>query len=123
MCLANILIASLPLNQLQVNFNLWLTPDDAIIDPTTGGMVIFGKPTTGSETFSEVQSEAFGKEFLRGTEKMNVTVPYKQNRAVIFPSTLWHMSDSAAFKPGHENRRINLTLLFGKGNFAGGVIS
>jgi hypothetical protein len=44
----------------------------------------------------------------------NVTVPYRQNRAVIFDSALFHRSGRVSFKPGYANRRINFTLLFGK---------
>jgi hypothetical protein len=40
-------------------------------------------------------------------------VPYRQNRAVLFRSRLFHYSDSPIFAPGYENHRINLTLLYG----------
>ena len=45
----------------------------------------------------------------------HTTVPHRQNRMVIFDSALLHSTDSYNFKPGFENRRINLTYLFGKG--------
>jgi len=41
-------------------------------------------------------------------------VPYRANRAVIFDSDLFHETDVIRFKPGYENRRINVTLLFGR---------
>ena len=43
-----------------------------------------------------------------------MTVPYRANRAVIFDSDLFHETDVISFKPGYENRRINVTLLFGR---------
>ena len=46
--------------------------------------------------------------------RMNYTIPYRQSRAVIFHSELTHHSGRISFKPGYKNRRINLTLLFGK---------
>jgi hypothetical protein len=41
-------------------------------------------------------------------------VPYRENRAVLFESRLFHRSDAPHFAPGYENRRINVTLLFGR---------
>jgi hypothetical protein len=48
-------------------------------------------------------------------EHANVTVPYKENRAVLFDSHLFHVSGAGlpGFKNGLKNRRINLTFLFG----------
>jgi hypothetical protein len=43
-----------------------------------------------------------------------VTIPYRQNRAVIFNSDLFHETDRISFRGGYENRRINVTLLYGK---------
>jgi hypothetical protein len=50
---------------------------------------------------------------LKPTNYANVTIPYKQNRAVLFDSALFHHTDKFKFKKGYENRRINLTLLYG----------
>jgi len=33
---------------------------------------------------------------------------------VLFDSSLIHISDEMHFKPGYENRRVNLTLLYGR---------
>jgi hypothetical protein len=52
-------------------------------------------------------------ELLRPTNFANVTVPHKQNRAILFDSALFHHTDKFSFKKGHENHRINLTLLYG----------
>ena len=41
-------------------------------------------------------------------------VPYNENRVVIFNSSLIHEADKFEFKEGYENRRINVTLLFGR---------
>ena len=43
-----------------------------------------------------------------------IEVQYRQNRATIFNSNLFHETQRTAFKPGYSNRRINLTLLFGE---------
>ena len=41
-------------------------------------------------------------------------IPYRCNRAVLFNSSLFHETDRISFKEGYENRRINVTYLFGK---------
>ena len=41
-------------------------------------------------------------------------VPYKANRMVLFDSDLLHETAPLRFKKGYKNRRINVTLLFGK---------
>ncbi len=96
-----------------VNINIWLTPDDANLDPSSGGLVVFATPCEHL-TFQEAQSPDVGAAALLGREHLNYAIPYKRNRAVIFPSTLWHQTDRYSFRGGHKNRRINLTLLFGK---------
>jgi len=44
----------------------------------------------------------------------SVRVPYKRNRMVMFDSSLFHETDSFKFRKGYKNRRINVTMLFGK---------
>jgi hypothetical protein len=46
-------------------------------------------------------------------------VPYRGNRGVIFNSELFHKSDSIRFKDGYENRRINVTMLYGERGTSG----
>jgi hypothetical protein len=40
-------------------------------------------------------------------------VPYRANRCVLFDSSLIHITDEIHFRPGYENRRVNVTLLYG----------
>jgi len=42
-----------------------------------------------------------------------VAIPYRQNRAVVFNSDLFHETDRLAFKDEYVSRRINVTLLYG----------
>ncbi len=42
-----------------------------------------------------------------------VTVPYRCNRAVIFDSDLFHATDRFTFRDRYEDRRLNVTMLFG----------
>jgi hypothetical protein len=52
--------------------------------------------------------------FLEQGKAEAVTVPYRSNRAVIFDSDLFHETDVYQFAEGYENRRINVTMLFGR---------
>ena len=97
-----------------VNVNFWITPDDANLDPARGGLVVWDKEAPGDWDF-----EAYNKDvprierFLAETGARPVTVPYRQNRAVIFNSDLFHRTDDFRFRDGYENRRINVTMLYG----------
>ena len=42
-----------------------------------------------------------------------MVVPCAENRVVLFNSDLFHEADTLEFKPGYENLRIDVTLLFG----------
>ena len=52
-------------------------------------------------------------EFLRSSGASPVTVPYRENRALIFNSNLFHESDRCLFRDGYDSRRINITFLYG----------
>jgi hypothetical protein len=43
-----------------------------------------------------------------------VTIPYRSNRAIVFSSSLFHETDRMHFKEGYTNRRINITMLYGR---------
>ena len=53
------------------------------------------------------------KEFLAASGARPVRIPHRQNRMVIFNSDLFHETDRITFADGYENRRINITLLYG----------
>jgi len=94
----------------KVNLNFWLTPDEANLDPTCGGLVVYDVPSPADYNAHAEKTYTFLKE--HGAKA--VTVPYRCNRAVLFNSALFHETDTIRFKEGYENRRINVTYLFGK---------
>ncbi|KAI2490992.1 hypothetical protein MHU86_23560 [Fragilaria crotonensis] len=102
-------------DEAAVNVNIWLTPDDANLDPTSGGLIIYTAKPPPDWHFQEynTNTERVVEELLKPTNFANVTVPHRQNRAVMFDSALFHHSDAFNFKKGYENRRINLTILYG----------
>ena len=54
------------------------------------------------------------RQHLEEVGARSIIVPHKQNRAVLFNSDLFHETGRLVFKPGYENRRINVTMLFGR---------
>jgi len=102
-------------DQAVVNVNIWLTPDEANLDPMSGGLVVFtAKPPDDWDFASyNTHTDRVREELLAPTGFVNATIPYKTNRAVIFDSALFHQTDEFRFRKGYKNRRINLTLLYG----------
>jgi Tetratricopeptide repeat len=100
-----------------VNVNFWITPDEANLDPDSGGLILWDKPAPLDWTFARYNAPDAGqaiRDFLGSAGARSVTIPYRANRAVIFDSDLFHQTDRIAFKDGYSNRRINITLLYGR---------
>jgi tetratricopeptide (TPR) repeat protein len=96
-----------------VNINFWITPDVANKDPDSGGLVVWDKPAPIDWTFAQYQDPAGLRNFLVEEKAEQVVFPHRQNRVLIFNSNLVHMTDKLSFKPGYENHRINVTMLYG----------
>ena len=98
-----------------VNVNFWITPDEANLDPQSGGLLVWDVPAPRNWDFTKFASEqAATRDFLARNDAKSITVPYRANRAAIFDSGLLHQTDKIRFKPGYDNRRINVTLLYGE---------
>lgn len=96
-----------------VNVNLWLTPDRANRDPERGGIRVWPKEPPAAWDLERYRiAPATMAAWVEGVAP--VVVPYRQNRAVIFNSRLFHATDAFDFEPGYLNQRINVTLLFGR---------
>jgi hypothetical protein len=97
-----------------VNVNYWIAPDEANLDPDTGGLVIWDKPAPLEWGYKEFNcSPQSARDFLKQSGAKSVTVPHRGNRAVIFNSNLFHETDKISFKDGYLNKRINITMLYG----------
>jgi hypothetical protein len=98
-----------------VNVNFWITPDEANLDPGHGGLVVWNVAAPLDWDFAKYNAADDDIcAFLEREKAKAVTVPYRANRAVVFDSDLFHETDTIHFKPGYDNRRINVTLLFGR---------
>lgn len=100
----------------QVNLNFWITDDTANLGTEGGGLVIYDVPAPPSWSFDDYNTnDARIYTFLKESGAQRRVVPYRCNRAVLFNSALFHETDRFTFAEGYENRRINITYLFGKG--------
>lgn len=97
-----------------VNVNFWITPDEANLDPDHGGLVVWDKAAPLDWSFDKFNNDDESmRRLLRDSGARSVTIPYRANRAVIFDSDLFHETDRFHFRAGYENRRINITYLYG----------
>jgi hypothetical protein len=58
--------------------------------------------------------EALARDFLERSGARMTRVSHRANRAVIFKSDLFHKTSDCRFREGYLNKRINISLLFGK---------
>ena len=49
---------------------------------------------------------------LNENNAKEIKIPYRENRAVIFNSKLFHATDKYNFKNNFVDRRLNVTLLY-----------
>lgn len=98
-----------------VNVNFWVTPDEANRDRDGGGLIVWNKRMPGDWELWRYKDDIPAiRDFLATTRARSLGVPYRQNRAVMFNSDLFHETGKLNFRGGYENRRINVTMLFGK---------
>lgn len=99
-----------------VNVNFWITPDDANLNPETGGLVVYDKEAPKDWNFREYNSDQNKPKILAWLNDVGaqaVKIPYRSNRAVVFNSDLFHETDEVSFRQDYLSRRINITLLYG----------
>ena len=97
-----------------VNVNFWITPDDANLDPDSGGLKVYKALAPVEWDFDRYNRDEEGiRRFLAENDAGVTVVPHRQNRVVLFNSSLFHETDRLRFRDGYENRRINVTMLFG----------
>lgn len=99
-----------------VNVNFWITPDEANLDPDTGGLVVYDREAPREWNFKEYNSDQNKPKILAWLKEVGaraVKIPYRANRAVVFNSDLFHETDRISFKDDYPSRRINVTLLYG----------
>jgi Flp pilus assembly protein TadD len=97
-----------------VSVNFWVTPTEANLNPGRGGLLVCRTPPPDDWGLKHYDADRERiVTFLEQRADDCLIAPYRQNRAVLFRSRLFHHSDRPDFAPGYENQRINLTLLYG----------
>ena len=91
-----------------------MTPDQANRNPERGGLIVYRDiPPPDWPIVDYDEDRARIRSFLASRGDSALTIPYGENRAVLFDSRLFHGSDAPDFAPGYENHRINITMLLG----------
>lgn len=100
-----------------VSVNFWVTPEDSNLVQPDGGLVIYRAAPPAGWTLADYHRDIGRiRQHLAENDAGAVTAPYGANRAVLFRSDLFHQSGLVRFRPGYQNHRINITLLFGEPN-------
>jgi tetratricopeptide (TPR) repeat protein len=98
-----------------VNVNFWITPDEANRKSDSGGMIVYDVEAPESWDFDTYNRRGDKiAEFLSARKTHLITIPYRSNRAIIFNSDLFHATSPIQFGEGYHNRRINITMLYGR---------
>ena len=97
-----------------INVNFWITADDSNLEKNSGGMIIWKKKPDMNASFEDFNSiDNSSKLYTEVSDTDSVKITYKANRVVIFNSKLYHATDTIKFKKGYNNRRVNVTFLYG----------
>ena len=98
----------------EITINFWITPNIANLNKNSGGLIIHHAAVPREWDYDSYNNDSIKmREEIKKSKGKQTIIPYKENRAVFFNSSLIHESDSYEFKEGYENRRINVTILFG----------
>lgn len=104
-----------------VNVNFWITPDEANLDPDHGGLIIYDREAPPDWEFDDYNKNRGRKitNFISETGAKSIEIPYRANRAIIFNSDLFHATAACRFGERYEDRRMNVTMLYGRRGEAG----
>jgi tetratricopeptide (TPR) repeat protein len=98
-----------------VNVNFYIAPDEANLDPQSGGMDIWDVTVPPGEDMRRYNGdEDLTRDFLRRSNARLTRIAHRANRAVIFRSDHFHKTSDCHFREGYLNKRINVSLLFGR---------
>lgn len=106
--------ASIHADFAAINVNFWITPDEANLDAASGGMVVYDLEAPLAWSFHEYNERPDLIHALIERERPRaIRIPYRQNRAIIFNSDLFHGTEAVCFRPDYLSHRINVTMLYG----------
>ncbi|MBS83457.1 MAG: hypothetical protein CMD65_04900 [Gammaproteobacteria bacterium] len=102
-------------DQARVNVNFWITSDDSNLDHNNGGLILWDKIPPDEWSFEKYNSIESSSKIEKMLNKENISkrvIEYKENRAIIFNSKLFHATDDFHFMDNHIDRRLNITFLY-----------
>ena len=102
-------------DEAKVNVNFWITPEESNLNSKNGGLIIwdkFPKKDWGFEDYNYIKNSSDIEKMLNENNAKEIKIPYRENRAVIFNSKLFHATDKYNFKNNFVDRRLNVTLLY-----------
>jgi len=104
-----------------VNVNFWITPEEANLDPEHGGLIIYDREAPPEWEFDDYNKNRGRKitTFISESGAKSIEIPYRANRAIIFNSDLFHATATCRFGERYEDRRMNVTMLYGRRGEAG----
>ena len=99
-----------------INVNIWVTPDNAILNKNKNGLIICNKkpPSSWSREQWNGNKNNCIDDFLKKEKHFNTKINYKCNRAVLFDGALFHKTDEVETMDGIFNKRVSYTLLYGQ---------
>ncbi|HMB77961.1 MAG TPA: hypothetical protein VKN76_16310, partial [Kiloniellaceae bacterium] len=99
-----------------VTVNFWIAPDEGNLDPASGGVCLWDReaPPAYFETRSRAERLAIVDALMEDDAPPDLVVPHRANRAAIFHSNSLHRSDRFSFKDAYPNRKISITVMFGR---------
>lgn len=102
-------------DEAYVNINFWIAQEFANLDKNSGGLIVYDVPAPDNWTFEQYNgNDKLIYDYIKSQNAKKIVIPHRENRCIIFNSALFHETDKFYFKDGYENRRINVTLLFGR---------
>jgi tetratricopeptide (TPR) repeat protein len=102
-------------DEATVNVNFWITSDEANRDPDRGGLVVWDAAAPADWDFTQFNADVgLMEDYLARQGAKARHIPYRSNRAVIFDSSLFHQTDRFTFGTEYCERRLNITLLYGR---------
>jgi tetratricopeptide (TPR) repeat protein len=98
-----------------INVNFWLTPDAANRMPGRGGLEVWDQEAPSEWDFERYNNDQKAiRRYLEAKSAKSYLIPYRCNRAVVFNSNLFHRTDDYRFADRYDDRRLNITMLFGR---------
>ena len=99
-------------DQAAVTVNLWITPGSADLKDSNGGLTVYDASV---EMDNSINDKRMLEDLVQQLDGEHVSVPYRQNRAIVFESSRVYSMQEFTSRESEmrRSRRINVSFLFG----------